>query len=122
MPTKKDRCALPKGSTTYKLIGVRGDHVVEGKTEGSPSEAKLCNWGRQRGRFFVIRYFPSRRGWRILDIRKAIAVTMRINGRPVPVWRGQVRGTKYYATEEAAVMVAIHKQGCLDTTSHPAML
>jgi hypothetical protein len=58
---------------------------------------------------FVIRYFPSRQGWRILDIRQAVGRT--VPGKRYAIWNGQVRGQKYYPTPDAAIMIAIHKLG-----------
>ena len=59
----------------------------------------------------MIRYFPSKKGWRVLDIRNATCVRMNIHGAAIDGWRGQIRGKKYYPNEDAAVMVALHMLG-----------
>lgn len=98
---------------TYKMIGVLHDGRTVEKTVhgGAPTESRLIAWGLQRRAIAVIRYFPSRKGWRILDIRKIAKGTQPIHraGRSVEVFKGQVRGAVYYLNEDAAVMVAIHK-------------
>jgi hypothetical protein len=98
---------------TYKIIAVRPHGVFEKKTRGAPSESSMIAWALNRRAAAVIRYFPSKRGWRIIDLRKTIAMPMsNAFGRPITAYRGHVRGTKYYATEDAAVMVAMHMIGC----------
>lgn len=91
----------------YRIIGLRGQHIVEGKRRGSPAESWLCHWGKERRCDFVIRYFPSRKGWRVLDIREATCTSINM-GRRVDVWRGQKRGQRYWPNADAAVMAALH--------------
>lgn len=98
---------MGKSVADYHVVGIcAGGGTIEGKMRGAPTEDSLCAWGKQRRCLAVIRYFPSRRGWRILDIRSALPVLTR-NSR-VPFWRGQRRGERYYPTLDAAVMVALH--------------
>lgn len=96
-----------KSAARYLLLGVhpRG-LVVEGHTRGAPSDALLCDWGKSRGCSFVVRYFPTKKGWTALDIRNARQST------PIPpnnyvIWRGQVRLPRIYPSEDAAVMHAM---------------
>lgn len=95
----------------YLVIGVRTDGtVVESKNRFNtpPSEAFLCSWGVNRRCDAVIRYFPSLKGWRVLDIREARQVQPRSNGRggSFTQWHGQKR-CKVYPNEDAAVMACM---------------
>ncbi len=96
-------------ATKYHIIGVKGTEVRTGVHEGAPSESWLCAWGMRRQVDFVIRYFPSRKGWRVLDIRDVISVMPSPHSARM-FYTGQ-RHSKFYGTEDAAVMVAIHMGG-----------
>lgn len=94
----------------YEVIGVaRGGTVIEHKLGklGAPPENWLCAWGKAKGCAFVIRYFPSKKGWRVLDIRNATG-RQAAGGRGFQMWQGQVRGTRYWPNKDAAIMYAIH--------------
>ncbi len=94
----------------YKVIGITSSkRIVETTRNGAPTESFMCEWGKGRRAEFVIRYFPSRKGWRILDLRTASSWQM--PGVRRPAWRGQKRDPKFYPTEDAAVMVALHRLG-----------
>ena len=93
----------------YKRIGITKDGKIIEWTphrDGAPNEAWLIAWGKERYCAIVIRYFPSRKGWRLIDIRNAVQKS--VGYKSYPQWFGQVRGTRYYPTEDAAVMAAIH--------------
>lgn len=86
----------------YKLIGVSSARIVEWTVERAPSEGAMCRWAETRSASFVIRYFPSRKAWRWLDVRQAKAFP--IPGRTCKAWRGQKRGARWFPNEDAAVM------------------
>lgn len=94
---------------TYRIIGVMpGGRVVEGRRTGAPQESWTLEWAKRKQAAMVIRYFPSRKGWRILDVRQAQSFAMG-GSRMAVKWTGHVRGQRYYPTPESAIMVAIHK-------------
>lgn len=97
---------MGNSAAIYTCIGIRGHRTKRWTCGGAPTEAQLIGRGSKNGCDAVIRYFPSKKGWRILDIRKARAV-QHPSGRTT-FWTGQVRGTTYYPNEDAAVMAAIH--------------
>lgn len=90
----------------YKMIGVTrgGGGVIERTVTGAPSESKLVGWAAEKGCGAAIRYYPSKRGWGLYDVRRALPVMM---GR-AKVWRNFQRSTRYWPTEDAAVMAAVH--------------
>ncbi len=96
-------------AATYKILIVKPGRVIERIHQGAPAESKLIKWGTSLKATAVIRYFPSRKGWRVLDVRNAQFFSS-ANQREGH-WIGQVRGKKYYETEDAAVMVALHMLG-----------
>lgn len=93
----------------YKIIGVGPARVIERKKNGAPAEGWLCEFGKKNSVPMVIRYYPSRKGWRILDLRRAQCFG--VNGRAFNIWKGQVRGQRYWPTEDAAIAVAMHVLG-----------
>lgn len=99
----------------YKVIGVAQGRVIEERRPGAPTEGWLVGWGRRGGCAFVIRYFPSRRGWRILDIRNVQFFAA--SNRHSSWYTGQQRGERYYPNEDAAVMVAMAMLGVTPITS-----
>jgi hypothetical protein len=98
---------------TYKVLGIRAHGVFEIKKRGAPAESAIMKWAKDKGCQFVSRYYPSKRGWRLIDLRNAQAFEIPVPGqRRALKWTGHVRGTKYYETEDQAVMVAMHMIGC----------
>lgn len=98
---------------TYKIIAIRPHGTFERKVKGAPSESSVIAWARNRSAPFVTRYYPSKRGWRLIDLRNVIEVPVYIGkGRQSMQYKGFIRGDKYYETEDQAVMVAMHRIGC----------
>ena len=97
---------MPKTAARYELTGIcLGGRTVHGvHKHGAPSAGQLCTWGKAKGAAFVMRYYPSKRGWRLLDIRKAIQA----GGNSSPrFWVGMVTGERIYPSMDAAIMHAI---------------
>ncbi len=91
--------------TRYLVTFVRPYGVVQLGHNGAPTEAWMCQRGKERGASFVIRYFPKYKGWRTLDIRKA--QNFRMSNEKVSIWRGQRRGQRIWPNEDAAVMACM---------------
>lgn len=95
----------------YHVTGLRGSTQIKKRYVGAPKESYLCSWAFANKFAMVVRYWPSKKGWMILDTRKT-------ENRPIPTrnngtvnrWQGQVRLPKIYPTEDAAVMAAIYIQ------------
>lgn len=101
---------VKNGALHYKIVGVAPNRVVEGAApRGAPSDFYLCAWGKRRSADFVIRYFPSKKGWAALDIRHAVR-SQALN-QLTAFWFGQRRHQAYFPTEDAAVMWAMHHCG-----------
>ena len=71
----------------------------------APTDAKLCDTGTRLKAQFAVRYFPSRKGWLVLDLRRARRVQTASHRN---FWRGQERLQQVCPTEDAAVMLAYH--------------
>lgn len=97
---------MAKSVATYKIIGIAKERVVEGTHIGAPSDSWLCGWAFRRKVPFVARYMPSRKGWVLLDTRKAFQMTLK-NGHTL-VWKGMQRGRVIYPHEDALVVAAMH--------------
>lgn len=104
-------------ATRYKLVGIcPGGRIVEGQTTGAPDDSRLCAWGINRGAVFVVRFMPSKKGWRITDIRNAH--TVMVTGSSRIYWKGFASGKRIYPSEDAAVMRAV----MICTHSQPKLL
>lgn len=89
----------------YRIIGVvTPTRIIERERIGAPSQTWMCSWGTERMVRFVVRYYPSRKGWRVIDIRNARCARVGSN----KVWVGVTSPGKVYPTEASAVMFAIH--------------
>ena len=71
----------------------------------APTAEKLCDIGARLKAQFAVRYFPSRKGWMVLDIRRARRVNTA--GR-YDFWVNYEWLQKVCPTEDAAVMLAYH--------------
>jgi len=102
------KVSTPKPKPNYELTGVlAGGKVVSSRGSNKPpQEPGMVKWGKERGALFVLRYMPSKKGWRALDIRNASYFTQsrRGGGGSFPVVQGAVRGTRIWPTVDAAVM------------------
>lgn len=89
----------------YEVYGVLPGKVVKHRFLTAPSDMQLVAWGLKAGASFVVRYWPSKKGWAALDIRKARTFDVRLaTGRAYPSATGHIRGTTVYPSIDAAVM------------------
>jgi hypothetical protein len=91
----------------YEIIYLTAHGMIHKKHSGAPSEQWLISTGKRSRAQFVIRYFPSRKGWRILDVRNVSEHAF--TGSRRLTWSGQVRGDRYWPNKDAAIMYALHK-------------
>ncbi len=95
----------------YRVTAIRaGGGTITREFKGAPSEIKMFPWAvATHNAAFVVRYYPTKKGWIIHDFRRANPIVKSDGiGRNYPELVGVVRSKKTYATEDAAVMVAIH--------------
>jgi hypothetical protein len=99
--------------TGYTVIAIRGGtdepRQMERFFPKVPPDGVLAKWTRDRkGKFdLVVRYYPSKKGWRILDMRTA-QILIPFKGDRTPYWGTIKRSKKVYASEAAAIMTAIY--------------
>lgn len=94
----------------YTVVAIRASGSVrqtERTFNGAPSEAKLASVFRGGVEKYdlAIRYYPSRKGWVIIDLRNATIKELQ-SGRQY--WTNTRRSSKTYPNESAAVMKAIY--------------
>lgn len=101
----------------YELIGVDGVRVVRTKKAHpkAPSTDTMVRWGLRRKVRFVLRYMPSKKGWRAVDIRGAHKnPPMQLqNGSVISTFVGHKVLPRIYPNEDAAVM---HLMAVMDGT------
>jgi len=91
---------------TYNMVAVCGHGVVERKVRGAPTDTKLIEFGRKHHAKAVVRFYPKYGGWLVTDIRDAIVLELAGVGK---VYRNTRRAMQVFASEDAAVMTAMHK-------------
>lgn len=107
--------AGPKPKPNYVMTGIRGTRVEKSRGRNKPpTDVQMTVWGKERGLHFVIRFWPSRKGWMALDIRAAQVFDRSSRaGFKFSNVVGHIRGTRVYPSEEAAVM---HLMAVMDGT------
>lgn len=94
----------------YKIVGVSTTaQVLSRSVRGAPSDARIVRWARAKNIQFAARYFPSRKGWVVYDLRNVL-IKMRVasSGREFQEILGLARMPRTIATEDAAVMLMLH--------------
>lgn len=94
----------PTGS--YRVVFVRrGGTQKFWHTAKAPKTEWMLERGKNNAALFAIRYWPSKKGWRVLDMRDAqsFIVPMALHTK----WTGHRFVEKIFPSEDAAVMYAI---------------
>lgn len=94
---------------SYKLIFVKpGGALKFGSKPEAPAAGAMLNRAKQLGALFAIRYWPSRKGWRVLDVRTAQCFDKpNGHGGTYPDWTGYRYLDTLFPNEDAAVMAAM---------------
>lgn len=87
------------------IIGRTGGYRLRG-SDKAPSDAAMIGWATRDNGAFVTRFYPSKKGWLIIDVRNA--QLFRRPGSDFGEWRGTERSTKPLPSMDAAIMTAIH--------------
>ena len=94
---------------SYELIGVTGagDLIAAPKRfANAPNNTQIGKFAAKNRCAFVMRYYPSRKGWMISDTRTMVEI--RVNGGRSMTYKF-LRGHIVYPSREAAEMVLLHK-------------
>jgi len=94
---------------TYTITAIGPNRTFACKVAGAPNDSRIANFAEAKHCPLATRYFPSKKGWVLFDLRTAVKVNMGVRGRNVAVWKGIKRHPKLFTTEDAAVMWAMHK-------------
>lgn len=104
----------PEEVKRYTVWALMQDGSVHHRLfKGPPTDSMMIKWakGDPRGYpasrvpagWFLVRYYPSRKGWKVIDIRQARLVTKAENPN-VSWYAGVQRGTRLYPSPDAAIM------------------
>lgn len=90
---------------TYHIVYVcaRG-RLMQTSFDRSPPDARVLERGKRSGALFAVRFWPSRKGWRICDMRRAQCFRAYTG---FDKWANYAWSNKVYPSESAAVMVAL---------------
>lgn len=90
----------------HVVIVARGGVTKSWHTEKAPDTQRMCQRAAQWNAVAVVRYWPSKKGWRVLDTSQVIRVLHFLPHIPE-----EYSGWRYidtvYPSEDAAVMAAI---------------
>lgn len=96
-------------AAVYKIVAIGAGRTIERKRTGAPNDAWMVQWAMLKKMQFVTRYWPSRKGWMVIDCRKAIKVGWRGNFTQIV---GHSRmNDRVFPHENAAVMFAMSLLG-----------
>lgn len=94
------------GGGAYRLVFVRaGGNVRVGHSDKAPADGVLVHRAKANAALFAVRYFPSRRGWRVIDVRNAMALPLQAGQQRVQ-WINAIWLDQTFPSEDAAVMRA----------------
>lgn len=94
---------------TYKIIAIGPGHTIERTRQGAPNDSWIVGWAMLKKKQFVTRYYPSRKGWLVIDCRRAIEVTAA--GRYKHIVGHNRINDRVFPHENAAVMFAMSLLG-----------
>lgn len=94
----------------YKLIGVAPSRTTSTQHRNAPTNHQMAAYADRNGLHFVIRYYPTRKGWMVLDVRNRRRMDLH-NRKSVWVSKSLARHPRVFPSEDAAVMWAMHQTG-----------
>lgn len=96
-------------AASYRVIGVAANRIVETTMQGAPGPSRFCAWAKKLRLDLVVRYYPSKRGWMVSDVRKARKATL--VAREIWLSRSIKRFDRVFPNEDSAVMWAMIQTG-----------
>lgn len=100
----------------YRVVGIRPHGAEVARVfQGAPSETIMADWARRNGCVFVTRYYPSRKGWLVLDLRHLDFVLSASHSYRKAVGIRRLKRT--YPSEAAAMMKLHHMRNPPEQTS-----
>ena len=94
----------------YRMVAVAPNATFTRNVQNAPTPAQIATFAEIRSAHFVVRYYPSKKGWMVTDVRQRREINLR-QGRTVWDTRSLVRHPKVFPSEDAAVMWAMHHTG-----------
>lgn len=95
-------------ASKYPIAIIAVDRPVRYRgSQTAPDDGVLIKWATALNGAFVTRFYPSKKGWLLIDVRNARHITFGANRRGK--WVGHVRSTTPLPSMEAAIMTATLK-------------
>lgn len=100
---------MPQGKATYHLTFFNGTRMFKREHKGAPGNDILGKWGASLKAQCVVRYYPSKKGWFVVDLRSARQFSS-MAGTMAGHWTGLIRGERNFPSQEAAEMYVLAVQ------------
>lgn len=97
---------MARADQPYRVLAVAPNRAVERVSQKAPTTDWMVSFGDNYSAAFVVRYYPTYKAWRVLDIRKRRKRTL-FTGKSVWDSRSASLLPKLLPTEDAAVMWAM---------------
>ena len=93
----------------YQIIYVKsGGRLAIAQSEEALTTQQMANFALRRDATCAIRFWPSKKGWRVLDLRNAQALTKSFGQRNYDTVVGARFLPTIFPSEDSAVMAARH--------------
>jgi len=94
----------------YRMVAIAQDKVFSRNVQNAPTPAQIATFADLRHAQFVTRFYPTKGGWLVTDVRKRRRQAF-FSGKTVWDVRSLHRFDKVFPSEDAAVMWAMHQTG-----------
>lgn len=98
--------ASPPHTRGYPVAFVcKGGRLARTRFKRSPRDAWVLERGKSHSAMYAIRFWPSKKGWRLCEMRNAQSFL--ISGKRYSKWHNFSWSDRVYPSEDAAVMHAL---------------
>jgi hypothetical protein len=96
----------------YRMVAIAQDKVFSRNMQNAPTPAQIATFAEIMRAQFVTRFYPTKGGWLVTDVRKRCKTFNRFgNGKTVWDVRSLHRFDRVFPSENAAVMWAMIQTG-----------
>lgn len=98
----------PKTAACYVVTYIAsGGRIYKSRFRGSPKDSWVLEKGKRCAAHYAVRKWPSKKGWRLCDMRNAQCFTEYKGGPAHAKWTDYAWSERIYPNEESAIMHAL---------------